>query len=163
MRLEKYVGNTMVVINSSHEFYHCVVVGRSFEEMDSGNFGLVVDYNEESTFITSASEVMVIDPKEKLTVEETIEKLAGCNYGPRDIAKYLDLPFKEFLAAWKDKESVIRYHYERGRLVADFEVNEKLLDNAKSGNITAAQIYFKSAEEKKVESLKEEIFYGFET
>lgn len=94
---------------------------------------------------------------------EEIEVMAACNYSPEKIAMKLDVDKAEFMKAWYNKESLVRYHYDRGQLVADFEINQKQLDNAKSGNITAAQIYYKNAKAQKVENLKKKIFYGFET
>ncbi|WP_417200109.1 hypothetical protein [Bizionia sp.] len=101
----------------------------------------------------------------KLSQEELeeIEVMAACNYSPEKIALKLDVDKAEFMKAWYNRESLVRYHYDRGQLVADFEINQKQLDNAKSGNITAAQIYFKNAQAQKVENLKKQIFYGFET
>lgn len=101
----------------------------------------------------------------KLSQEELeeIEVMAACNYSPEKIALKLDVDKAEFMKAWFNKESLVRYHYERGQLVADFEINQKQLDNAKAGNITAAQVYFKESEAQKVENLKKHIFYGSET
>lgn len=100
----------------------------------------------------------------KLSQEEyeEIEDLAACNYSPEKIAMKLDVPKADFLKAWYNKESLVRFHYNKGQLVAEFEINQKQLNNAKTGNITAAQIYFKNSEEQKVENLKKQIFYGFE-
>ena len=94
-----------------------------------------------------------------LSEEEIIEQLAGCNYGPRDIAVYLGADVKEFLEQWNTPDSTIRKHYDRGRLLAQAQVNQKLLDNAKSGNITAAQIYEKNRQAIEVENLKQRIFF----
>ena len=92
--------------------------------------------------------------------EETIEQLAGCNYSPRDIAIYLSKDVNEFLAEFKDLESEIRLHYDRGRLIADFEINEKLLTNAKAGNITAAQVFEKNRDRVQTENLKNQIYFA---
>lgn len=101
----------------------------------------------------------------KLSQEELdeIEIMAACNYAPEKIALKLDVDKAEFMKAWFKKDSAVRYHYDRGQLVADFDINQKQLENAKSGNITAAQIYYKNAQAQKVENLKKQIFYGFET
>lgn len=88
---------------------------------------------------------------------ETIEKLAGVNYGPKDIAMYLSLDLEKFLWACKNPDHKINYHYARGVLVAQFEVDNKLLDNAKSGNITATQEYKKASDKKKFENHKKRI------
>lgn len=91
---------------------------------------------------------------------ETIEDLAATNYGPDQIATYLSLDKKDFRAEWQNMESKIRHHYDKGCLTADFEINQKLLNNAKSGNITAAQIFEKNRERTQMENLKERIFFG---
>jgi hypothetical protein len=164
-RLQKYVGKTMVVIQKDHPFYHYVGVGREFEELDTGlGFGLIIDYeNGESGFVYSASEVQLLhEEKGEETVEDIIERLSGCNYGPKQIAKYLELDEKDFLKSWNDLQSKVRYHYDRGRLQADFLINDKLADNAKSGNITAAQIFFKNAEARRAEDIKKRVIYGDE-
>lgn len=165
-RLQKYVGATLLVILKDHPFYHCIGIGESFDELATGGYGLLVKYEGgETGFILSASEVKIIDDeKDKLiTTEDIIEQLAGCNYGPKQIAMYLELPEKDFLAAWNDSGSKVRFHYDKGRLTADFDVNQKLLHNAKTGNITAAQIFFKNSEAKTAEDLKAKLFNGFET
>jgi hypothetical protein len=102
--------------------------------------------------------------KEKLRLSqeelETIEDLAASNYTPSQIAVYLSLDKKEFLELWNNPESTVRHHYEKGKLSADFEINQKLLDNARSGNITAAQIFEKNRDRVNVENLKQQIFFG---
>ncbi|OBQ56099.1 hypothetical protein JJL45_05200 [Tamlana sp. s12] len=93
---------------------------------------------------------------------EQIEDLSAVNYSPERIAKYLSVDKKAFLELWYDKTSLVRYHYDRGELVAQFEINQKQLENAKKGNITSAQIHFKIAEENRVENIKKQVFYGAE-
>jgi len=93
---------------------------------------------------------------------EEIEQLAAANYSPEQIAIYQGKDKKEFLNAWNNLESKERLHYEKGRLVAEFEINQKLLDNAKSGNITAAQIFEKNRERVHVENMKKQIYFGTE-
>lgn len=98
----------------------------------------------------------------ELTLDETIEALAAANYGPSDIALYIGHNRKSFLTEWNNPESKIRYHYNRGRLKASFEVDTNMQQNAAAGNITAAQIFYKRVEEQKVADLKHKIFYGYE-
>lgn len=97
-----------------------------------------------------------------LTLEETIEAMAAANYGPSDIALYIGHNKKSFLTEWNNPESKIRYHYNRGRLKAKFEVDHNMQQNAASGNITAAQIFYKQSEDQRVQDLKHKIFYGYE-
>ncbi len=75
---------------------------------------------------------------------ETIENMAACNYTISQIATYLSIDKKLLQTEYQDESSVVRHHYDKGILVAQFEINNKLLENAKSGNITAAQIFEKN-------------------
>ncbi len=83
---------------------------------------------------------------------ETIEQLAACHYGPREIAVYLEVPTEKFYNAWNNEEDrytegTIRYHYERGLLVARAEMEVKVLESAKAGNITSIQQWKKAQTE----------------
>lgn len=165
-RLEKLIGKSLVVVNKEHPHYHRLGIGKSFDKLAHGDYGLVLEFEDNtSAYVFSAAEVklLVEDAEALMTNEDIIEKLAGCNYGPREIAMYLDMSEKTFMKAWNDPKSAIRHHYEKGKLEADFDINQKLLDTAKTGNITAAQQFFKKVEERKVEDIKARIYYGFET
>lgn len=98
----------------------------------------------------------------RLTDEEltAIEDLSGCNYSPAEIALYLNQPKKEFIAEWNKKESVVRLAYDRGKLVAKFEVNLKQKENSRSGNITAAQIFLKESKEEEAKNVLHKILFG---
>lgn len=164
-RLQKYINKQMVIINKDHPHYHRLGTGKSFDKVAAGDFGLVVEFEGgESAFVFSASEVKLLQEKEDvlLTTEDIIEKLAACNYGPSEIAMYLEMNEQTFLKAFQDPKSAIRHHYEKGKLETDFDISQKLLDTAKTGNITAAQQYAKMVEARHVETLKQRIFYGFE-
>ncbi len=91
---------------------------------------------------------------------EALEDLAACNYPPQSIALYFDLSKDEFMKVWKDKDSLIRYHYNRGKLVADFEIAQKRLQNARNGNLTADQIHVKETKQRRLEDLKEQVLFG---
>ena len=91
---------------------------------------------------------------------EAIEELSATNYGVDQIATYLSLDKKNFREEWDNPNSKIRHHYEKGKLSADFEINQKLLDNARSGNITAAQIYEKNRDRVQTENLKNQIYFA---
>jgi hypothetical protein len=83
-----------------------------------------------------------------------IEDLAGCNYSPDKIAMYLNVDAKAFLRAWNDKASQIRFHYDRGILIIQAEADMKLVESAKTGNITAYQQYQKQSLLNKIDNLK---------
>ena len=93
---------------------------------------------------------------------EQIEDLAACNYSPEQIAKYLDIQKADFMAAWYNHNHPVRIHYDRGQLVAEFQINQKALETAKAGNLTAMQIYQKNRETVKLENLKKQILFGQE-
>ena len=98
----------------------------------------------------------------KFSEEEytSIHDLAGCNYSPEKIALYLDVDKKVFLQLWYQKESMVRQAYERGKLVADFNISNKQKELAEAGNITAAQIFIGLREVTEVERIRDQILYG---
>ncbi len=98
----------------------------------------------------------------KFSEEEytAIHDLAGCNYSPEKIAVYLEVDKKAFLRLWYDHTSEVRKAFERGKLVAEFNINNKQKELAESGNITATQIFLKIQEEKEIETIRNQILYG---
>lgn len=89
-----------------------------------------------------------------------IELMAGLNYTPRQIALYQGIDFKKFMQVFDDKNSSVRVAYERGQLHATFEVHKKQIENAKSGNITAAQIFLKESKEVEAKNTLKRVLYG---
>jgi hypothetical protein len=77
----------------------------------------------------------------------TIENMAGCNYAPSDIAIYLGTNVGYFLKEYNTEGSVIQQAYYRGRLIAQYEINNKQRELAMTGNITATQIFLKESKE----------------
>lgn len=59
---------------------------------------------------------------------------------------------------WYQKESLVRTHFDRGILLTDFKIAEKLKATAEAGNITATQEFRKIQEANKIEQLKQELF-----
>lgn len=92
----------------------------------------------------------------------TIEDLSACNYSPEKIALYLSMDKKAFLEVWYDKESLLRVAYDRGQLASEFVINQKQLDLAKSGNITAAQVFLKEAEKNEINNIRNRVLFGNE-
>jgi len=90
----------------------------------------------------------------------TIEDLAGVNYAPERVALYLDINKDLFMQHWYDHDSEIRIAYDRGQLQAEFMVNQKQQELAKSGNITAAQIFLKESEKIKTENIRNQVLFG---
>lgn len=104
--------------------------------------------------------VVVVNPL-LLSDEEfqVIEDMAACNYSPKQIADYLsvDSPAK-FCEYCLDGSSEISRRYQKGVLQSQFEINQKLLENAKKGNITAAQQFEKNSEAVRVRNLIDKYF-----
>lgn len=98
----------------------------------------------------------------KLSDEELVqvEDLAACNYSPELVAKYLDVDKTAFMRLWYNKDSLVRTHYDRGQLVAEFSVNQKQKELAVAGNITAAQIFLKESEAQKFKNTLNQVLYG---
>lgn len=94
------------------------------------------------------------------TFLETIERLAATNYSFKEMAIYVDMDRKEFVKEATTPDSDIWLAINRGKLKTQFEIDDKLAQNAKSGNITAAQVFEKNRKAKEVENLKARIFYG---
>ncbi|MFY0481457.1 hypothetical protein ACI6PS_02530 [Flavobacterium sp. PLA-1-15] len=91
---------------------------------------------------------------------ESIEHLAGLNYTPLQMATFLDQDPVRFLRAMSVSNSIIQFHINKGKLESDFLVNEKVLQNAKTGNLTAVMIFNQAREKNDVESIKRRILYG---
>lgn len=96
----------------------------------------------------------------KLSQEEfdTIEKLAACNYTPQMIALYLDVDLNEFMRQYLVPESLIRHHYRKGLLESEYLISQKLLDNAKTGNISAVDTFEERQNKVNLRELKKRIF-----
>lgn len=88
---------------------------------------------------------------------QDIEELSGCSYSPEKIAVYLDVDIKEFLSLWHDKNSKVRYHYERGIIITQAESDKKQVAAAKTGNTTSYQQVLKQQYFQKIENRKKEI------
>lgn len=89
---------------------------------------------------------------------DIIEKLAGINYTIRQIAMYFDVPPNSLHSLYDDKESEFAYRFDRGRLMASADVDMKLLDAAKDGNLTASALYKKAERVSRINNLKHELF-----
>lgn len=87
-----------------------------------------------------------------------IESLAGINYSVKQIAMYFDMDQKELQSEFENTESEFRYHYDRGQLIAQAEIDKATLESAKKGNITAQQRYDKKIRELRIKQAKERIF-----
>jgi len=89
---------------------------------------------------------------------ETIEKLAGINYTIRQIAMYFDVSPQQLHNEYAYKESEFAYRFDRGRLIAAADVDMKLLQAAKDGNMTASAMFKKAEKASRINNLKHELF-----
>lgn len=90
---------------------------------------------------------------------EKIETLASMNYTIRQIAMYLELPFIHFNLLAHEKTSEVYERITKGRLEADFLIDNSLQENAKKGNLTAIQQREKNKENKKIEDIKNHFWH----
>lgn len=91
---------------------------------------------------------------------EIVEKLAAINYTVRQIAMYFDFAVAELMLEYDDKDSVFRYHYDRGKLMAQADVDMKQLENAKGGNQSAMQQIEKIRNSRHFETTRDQLIYG---
>ena len=100
----------------------------------------------------------------ELTAEQLkdIEHLAGINYSTQMIAMYLDVDEKEFLADFNDPESKIRYHYDRGKLIIQAEIDKANLKRARDCNLTSIQQWKKDSNSMKIENYKKKVLFDQE-
>lgn len=90
---------------------------------------------------------------------EELEDLAANNFTLREIAAYFLVSYKEFKQAFEAPESILRRHYDKGKLASKNTAETAMRENAEGGNITAYQIFEKKREATELEELKESILY----
>ncbi len=95
---------------------------------------------------------------------KTIEILAGNQFSPVQIAMIMNLPTSEFVSLCEIdendpdyKQGHVKYHYDRGVLIAKAEVDKGTLKRAKDGNQTSIQQYKKDVWQQKIEHEKQKI------
>lgn len=95
---------------------------------------------------------------------KTIEILAGNQFSPEQIAMIMKLPREEFISSCDIDErdpdyqpGNIKYHYDRGVLMAKAEVDKGTLKRAKDGNQTSIQQFKKDVWQQKIEQEKQKI------
>ncbi len=93
---------------------------------------------------------------------KSIEDLAAINYSIKQIAMYLDVDYKEFLSMFNKPDGKVRYHYDRGKLITQAEIDKANLRRAKDGNLTSIQQWKKDSNAQKLENLKKQVFFDEE-
>jgi hypothetical protein len=91
-----------------------------------------------------------------------IEELSAINYSLQNIAMYLDVDYKQFLEAFNTPDSDIKYHYDRGKLMAQAEIDKANLKKAKDGSLTSIQQWKKDANQQKLENIKKKVLFNKE-
>lgn len=87
-----------------------------------------------------------------------VEQYSMINYTVRQIAIVLNVSVDKLYTEYDDTESEFRRLYERGRLVAQANIDKANLKKATEGNVTAIQIYDKRAKEARAAEAKARIF-----
>ncbi len=97
---------------------------------------------------------------------KTIEQLGGLHYSPEKVAMFLDLEREAFLAEFHTlehdpdyKSGNVRYHYDRGLLIAQTEVDKANLKRARDGNLTSVAQFKKDVTLQNFELAKRRILY----
>ncbi len=95
---------------------------------------------------------------------KTVEILSGNQFSPGQIAMIMNLPKEEFVMLCDISETDpdyksghVKFHYDRGVLIAKAEVDKGTLKRAKDGNQTSIQQYKKDVWQQKIESEKQKI------
>jgi hypothetical protein len=83
-----------------------------------------------------------------------IEELAGLCFIPSDITKILGKDIDEFVNEWRNENSIIRNHYDKGALIKEAEIRKSISELAKSGSSSAQQDYLKLLRNKNDEITK---------
>jgi hypothetical protein len=100
------------------------------------------------------------EEEKHLSLEEEVEQLAACNYTPAEMAIYLNVEKKLFVKQATTPDTKIWLAIQRGKLRTDYNISLKQKELAEAGNITAVQVFEKIKEAKRVEELKNKIWFG---
>ena len=88
--------------------------------------------------------------------KKEIEQLAGLNYTIKQIALYFAIDAIKLQKEFEIPASQFRYHFDRGRLIAQSEIDMQSLSLAKGGNITAMQRLDKIRKSKQFEIIRDQ-------
>lgn len=99
-----------------------------------------------------------------LTLEEqdSLRKLAGMNYTPREIADYFKVDREQFMAEATDEGGIIRQLMQQGQIRVTADLSLKLYANAMLGDVPSVQQLGKIRREKAFQVSKLDVFGGFE-
>ena len=89
---------------------------------------------------------------------QEVEELSGINYTVKQIAVYFNVKPAMLQREFESHNSSFRFHYDRGRLIANASIETKNMKNATEGNTTSIQIFKKNFKQSRLNQLKEELF-----
>ncbi|MBI9052470.1 MAG: hypothetical protein JEY96_01550 [Bacteroidales bacterium] len=92
---------------------------------------------------------------------EIIENSGGLEYTPQRIAIVLGLDpldLNRFIEIFNDKGSVVRQKYEHGKAFAQFEVENSLMQQMRTGDVETVEYVEKQNHFKRMERMKNELF-----
>ena len=110
--------------------------------------------NSEKNYLQIAKPCVALGSEEI----ETIEHLASVGFCVTKIARVLGKDLRLFRRDFFNPGTPIYDAYQRGILLAKSTVDSVLLENAKKGNLTAMQQYYKILDETNFENIRQEIF-----
>ena len=87
-----------------------------------------------------------------------IERMGAINYSLKRVAIYLGFKVDDVIEEYQNEDSDLRYHYERGQLMAQADIDFEVMKSAKDGNLTATQIYKRTEKQNRLNNLKHELF-----
>ncbi len=97
---------------------------------------------------------------------KSVESLGALNYSAENIAMYLGVDKEEFNTLFSTpaedpayKSGNVRYHYDRGMLMAQAEIDKANLKRAKDGNMTSIQQYKKDVNIQNFENHKKKVLF----
>lgn len=97
-----------------------------------------------------------------LEEQESLRKLAGMNYTPREIADYFKVDREQFMAEATDEGGIIRQLMQQGQIRVTADLSLKLYENAMLGDVPSIQQLGKIRREKAFQVSKLDVFGGFE-
>lgn len=121
-----------------------------------------IEIDDLQDFFDKAEKAAGVKSKEplQLTEEEEISRMSACGFTVREMALQLGYVYGEFKMQAETIDSDIWRAIQAGKLMSDFTVIDKQRQLAESGNITAVQIFNNVKEEKRIEQIKNKIWFG---
>jgi hypothetical protein len=93
---------------------------------------------------------------------KTFEELSSINYSLQDIATYLDIDYKSVLQEFNMPDSPVKFHYDRGKLIAQAEIDKANLKKAKDGSSASILQWKKDSILRKHEDIKNKVLFNKE-